>query len=95
MDKVLLADDDLELTGLLHEYLTEEGYDVKTTADGRDAIAAAVGNMVDLIVLDIMMPRMNGLDVLRKSDAESDPDLDADCTRRRCRPHHGSESWGR
>ncbi|WP_254701883.1 response regulator transcription factor [Roseovarius sp. THAF27] len=68
---MLLADDDLELTGLLHEYLTEEGYDVKTTADGRDAIAAAVGNMVDLIVLDIMMPRMNGLDVLRKIRMQS------------------------
>ena len=41
MNKVLLIDDDVELTTLLQEYLTEEGYDVATDTDGRAAIAAA------------------------------------------------------
>lgn len=66
MNKVLLIDDDVELTTLLQEYLAEEGYDVATDTDGRAAIAAAAGNTVDIIVLDIMMPRMNGIEVLQR-----------------------------
>ncbi|NLS18740.1 response regulator [Rhizobium sp. P40RR-XXII] len=66
MSRVLLIDDDVELTVLLQEYLTEEGYDVATDTDGRAAIAAAAGNTVDIIVLDIMMPRMNGIEVLQR-----------------------------
>ncbi len=66
MSKVLLIDDDVELTMLLREYLTEEGYDVSTDTDGRAAIAAAAANTVDIIVLDIMMPRMNGIEVLQR-----------------------------
>lgn len=64
MNKVLIIDDDVELTTLLQEYLAEEGYDVATDTDGRAAIAAAAGKTADIIVLDIMMPRMNGIEVL-------------------------------
>lgn len=71
MTKVLLVDDDEELTTLLQEYLSEDGYDVATTSDGRAAIAAAVAGSVDLIVLDIMMPRMNGIEVLQRIRAQS------------------------
>lgn len=66
MTKVLLIDDDVELTTLLQEYLAEEGYDVATDTDARAAIAAAAGNTVDIIVLDIMMPRMNGIEALQR-----------------------------
>ncbi|KAA3450316.1 DNA-binding response regulator [Mesorhizobium sp. SARCC-RB16n] len=66
MNRVLLIDDDVELTTLLQEYLTEEGYEVVTETDGRAAIAAAAGNSADIIVLDIMMPRMNGIEVLQR-----------------------------
>jgi two-component system OmpR family response regulator/two-component system response regulator CpxR len=71
MSKVLLIDDDVELTTLLQEYLTEEGYDVVTDTDGRAAIDAAVGNAVDIIVLDIMMPRMNGIEILQRIRKQS------------------------
>ncbi|MBB3773545.1 DNA-binding response OmpR family regulator [Angulomicrobium tetraedrale] len=66
MTKVLLIDDDVDLTMLLQEYLTEDGFQVTATEDGRTAIAQAAANAVDIIVLDIMMPRMNGIDVLQR-----------------------------
>ncbi|TIX94290.1 MAG: response regulator transcription factor [Mesorhizobium sp.] len=66
MAKVLLIDDDVELTTLLKEYLSEEGFEVATAQDGRAAITQATSNAVDIIVLDIMMPHMNGIDVLQR-----------------------------
>ncbi|MBB4351721.1 response regulator [Aliirhizobium cellulosilyticum] len=66
MSKVLLIDDDVELMTLLQEYLMEEGYEVVTDNDGRVAISAAADRSVDIIVLDIMMPRMNGIEVLQR-----------------------------
>lgn len=66
MDRILLVDDDLELTTLLREYLSEEGFAVEATDDGRVAIAAATSGTVDIIVLDVMMPRLNGIDVLQR-----------------------------
>lgn len=66
MKSVLLIDDDKELTGLLQEYLTEEGYDVVVGHDGRSAITAAQENTADIIILDIMMPQMSGIEVLQR-----------------------------
>ncbi len=66
MAKVLLIDDDVDLTTLLKEYLSEEGFEVATAQDGRAAVAQATSNAIDIIVLDIMMPHMNGIDVLQR-----------------------------
>ncbi|MBB4230128.1 response regulator transcription factor [Rhizobium mongolense] len=66
MTRVLLIDDDTELTSLLSEYLTEEGFIVETTDDARLGIADAAGNSADIIILDVMMPRMNGIDALQR-----------------------------
>lgn len=66
MERVLLVDDDIELTTLLKEYLIEESFAVETAQDGRAAIDAAASGKVDIIVLDIMMPQINGLDVLQR-----------------------------
>ncbi|WP_334184623.1 response regulator transcription factor [Novosphingobium sp.] len=66
MEKILLVDDDVELTTLLSEYLAEEGFSVDATDDGRAAISAAQAGTADIIVLDVMMPRINGIDVLQK-----------------------------
>lgn len=66
MTKVLLIDDDVDLTTLLQEYLAEEGFEVTATSDGRAGVAQAAANSVDIIVLDIMMSEMNGIDVLQR-----------------------------
>lgn len=66
MTKVLIIDDDLELMALLKEYFSDEGFAVETTDDGRRAIAEASDGTVDIILLDIMMPRMNGIEVLQR-----------------------------
>lgn len=66
MEKVLLVDDDVELTTLLKEYLVEEGFEVSTAYDGRTAIKLASSSAVNIIVLDIMMPHMNGIELLQR-----------------------------
>lgn len=65
MSRVLLADDDLELSEMLKQYLAAEGFDVEAVHDGEAALAAIQQGHYDLAVLDVMMPRLNGLDVLR------------------------------
>lgn len=65
MNRVLLVDDDTLLTELLTEYLTAEGLDVQSVGDGEAGVAAITNGGYDVIVLDSMMPKMNGLDVLR------------------------------
>lgn len=65
MSRILLADDDAELSEMLSEYLAAEGFAVETANDGETALAKAQAGDYDMIVLDVMMPRMNGFDVLR------------------------------
>lgn len=66
METVLLVDDDVELTTLLKEYLEEEGFTVSATEDGRSAIGLVASGAVDIVVLDIMMPKMNGIELLQR-----------------------------
>ena len=65
MTHILLADDDVELCEMLNEYLCAEGFSVTSVHDGESALQLASREDFDLIVLDVMMPRKNGLDVLR------------------------------
>jgi len=66
MDKILIVDDDEELCDLVSEYLTVEGFDVKCANDGEEGLNQALSDDYDLAILDVMLPRMNGFDVLRK-----------------------------
>jgi len=66
MNRILLADDDIELCDLLIEYLTSEGFIVDAAHDGKAALQLASANQYDLLVLDVMMPYLNGFDVLRE-----------------------------
>ena len=63
---ILIADDEAEIRDLLRLYLENNGYDVLEAADGLEALAILGKEHVDLAVLDIMMPRMDGLHVLKK-----------------------------
>jgi two-component system response regulator CpxR len=68
---ILLADDDIELSGLLKEYFETEGFEVRLAHDGRAALDEARKPGLDLVVLDVMMPEINGMDVLRELRKES------------------------
>jgi len=66
MARLLLADDDQELCELLTEYLSSEGFEVSSVHDGEKAVSEVLTGNYDLLVLDIMMPIMNGIDALRE-----------------------------
>ena len=71
MSKVLLIDDDIELVGMFQEYLTQEGFDAKAVHDGETGAAEALTGQYAIAILDVMMPRMNGLETLRRIRAHS------------------------
>ncbi|MEW6030742.1 MAG: response regulator transcription factor [Chloroflexota bacterium] len=66
MKTILVVDDKANVRQLLQEYLTEQGFRVTTAADGQEAIYEARRAQPDLILLDIMMPRMDGYEFLRQ-----------------------------
>jgi two-component system response regulator CpxR len=68
---ILLADDDTELSGLLKEYFESEGFQVRLAPDGIAALDEARKPGLDLVVLDVMMPGMNGMDVLKELRRDS------------------------
>jgi len=63
--KLLLADDDPQLVRALRITLSAHGYDVVTAADGREALTLAASERPDLVVLDLGMPLLDGVDVIR------------------------------
>ena len=68
--RVLIVDDDPELRDLLKTYLERQGFQVATVADGAAMDAWLAQDAADLIVLDLMLPRMSGLDVCRQVRSE-------------------------
>jgi DNA-binding response OmpR family regulator len=63
---ILLVEDDVELSQLVTRRLTESGYDVRTAATGTGALAEVALNPPDLVLLDIMLPELDGLEVCRR-----------------------------
>ena len=66
MTKLLLIDDDRELAELLAEFLSLEDFDGDMVHDGEAGLAAIRGNQYDMVLLDVMMPKLNGFEVLKK-----------------------------
>jgi len=70
--KILVIDDDKKITALLRRSLVFEGYDVKVAENGKDGLETASLWQPDLVVLDVLMPEMDGWEVCRRLRAGSD-----------------------
>ena len=71
MTQVLLVDDDVELGEMLTEYLEREGFGATAVPDGEAGVRHALSGEYGLVVLDVMMPRLNGIDALRRIRAQN------------------------
>ncbi|MCU7876515.1 MAG: response regulator transcription factor [Candidatus Thiodiazotropha sp. (ex Lucinoma borealis)] len=71
MSRVLIVDDDIELCEMLAEYLGTEGFTVDVVQDGERDAQQALSDSYDVVVLDVMLPKLNGFDALRRIRAES------------------------
>jgi two-component system, OmpR family, alkaline phosphatase synthesis response regulator PhoP len=67
--KILLADDEEDIKVVVKFYLESRGYDVLTAYDGLDTISMAESELPDLILLDVMMPVLDGFEVARRLKA--------------------------
>jgi len=73
MKKVLVVDDQPQIVRLIQLHLEREGFQVLTGADGQEALDRVRGERPDLVILDVIMPRKDGFEVLRTIKA--DPEL--------------------
>jgi DNA-binding response OmpR family regulator len=74
MERILVVDDEKQVADFLGEFLGDKGYEVYTANDGLSAIQAVKAKKPHLVLLDIMMPGMGGIDVL-KEIKKIDPEI--------------------
>src|SRR5512140_2061805 len=72
MTKILVIDDEPSIINLVTAYLKPEGYEVYTATDGNAGLKAALAFKPDLIILDLMLPGMDGIELLTRLRRESD-----------------------
>jgi len=70
--RILVVDDELTIRNTVRAYLEKEGYSVQTAADGVTALHTARTFKPDLVILDVMLPEVDGIEVLRRLRQESD-----------------------
>jgi len=70
--RVLVVEDDTEIADVLRRSLRQEGYEVRTSADGVEALDVAAGFVPDLVVLDLGLPRLDGIEVCKRLRADGD-----------------------
>lgn len=81
-DKIMIVDNEMEIIQLMKLYLSREGYEVVWTTDSTEAAALAQGENPDLILLDVVMPGMSGIELCGKIREQSDvPILFVSCKR--------------
>ena len=68
--RLLLAEDEKRMNRALCELLRQEGYEVTSVENGEDALLEIEGDIYDIVVLDVMMPKMNGFEVAKKARAQ-------------------------
>jgi DNA-binding response OmpR family regulator len=70
--KILIVDDNLQMRSMLKSYLAQEGFAIETAANGQEALFVARREKPDLIILDLMMPEMDGYEFMRAFSREAD-----------------------
>jgi DNA-binding response OmpR family regulator len=70
--RVLVIEDDVEIADVLRRFLRQEGHEVRTAVDGEEALPAAAEFVPDLVILDLGLPGMDGVDVCRRLRADGD-----------------------
>jgi two-component system, OmpR family, response regulator MprA len=70
--RVLIVEDDVDIADVLRRSLRNEGYEVRTSADGVEALDLAAGFLPDLVVLDLGLPGMDGVEVCRRLRSDGD-----------------------
>lgn len=65
-ERILIIEDEVKIARFLELELSHEGYQVELVHDGRQGLEAAMGSTVDLIILDVMLPSLSGMEVLRR-----------------------------
>jgi CheY-like chemotaxis protein len=65
MKTVLIADDEFDLAGTLQAILQGEGYAAQVCSDGRETLGQLIAQQPDLLLMDVMMPRMSGYEILK------------------------------
>lgn len=70
MAKILIVDDEARIARFLQLELQHEGYEVETALDGRKGLELALHNEIDLVILDVMLPGISGIEVCRRVRAE-------------------------
>ena len=70
---ILIVDDEPQVRNIVATYLEREGYSVRTAADGRQAVEALQARRPDAVVLDLMLPEINGLAILQQLREQGDP----------------------
>ena len=63
---LLLVDDDVELCGMMREFFTEEGHRLDCAYNGREGLSTALNNAYDLVILDVMLPVIDGFELLQR-----------------------------
>lgn len=70
MKKILIVDDEPHVTMVLKQFLERSGYQVKTTFNGQQALAEINQNMPDIVITDVQMPKMNGIELCETINRE-------------------------
>ena len=71
MNRILVCDDDKEIVEAIEIYLQQEGYEILKAFDGEEAIKILEQEEVDLLIIDVMMPRLDGIHATLKIDRKS------------------------
>jgi len=64
-DKILLIEDDISISEMVENYLKKEGFDITAAFNGEEGLGKFLNNSFDLIILDIMMPKLDGMEVMK------------------------------